>query len=80
MGPGKRDTVVWCRVTQHARIFHGLTDCQRIPGFWGVTKTLLNYALHLGYVWFMESRREHMRERQKFEGTNKGKGIGRIEK
>ena len=27
----------WCRVTRRPRIFHGLTDCQRIPGFWSVT-------------------------------------------
>ena len=27
----------WCRVTGHPRIFHGLTDCQRTPGKWGVT-------------------------------------------
>ena len=26
-----------CRVTRHSRIFRGLTDSQRIPGFWGVT-------------------------------------------
>ena len=27
----------WCRVTRPSRVFHGLTGCQRIPGFWGVT-------------------------------------------
>ena len=26
-----------CRVTQHSRVFHGLTGSQRTPGFWGVT-------------------------------------------
>ena len=23
----------WCRVTRHPRVFHGLTGCQRTPGF-----------------------------------------------
>ena len=23
----------WCRVTQHPRVFRGLTGCQRTPGF-----------------------------------------------
>ena len=27
----------WCWVTRHSRVFHGLTGCQRTPGFWGVT-------------------------------------------
>ena len=27
----------WCRVTRHLRVFRGLTGCQRIPRFWGVT-------------------------------------------
>ena len=27
----------WCRVTQHPRVFRGLTGCQRTPRFWGVT-------------------------------------------
>ena len=27
----------WCRVTQHSRVFHGLTGSQRTPRFWGVT-------------------------------------------
>ena len=26
-----------CRVTRHSRVFRGLTDSQRTPGFWGVT-------------------------------------------
>ena len=26
-----------CRVTQHSRVFRGLTGSQRTPGFWGVT-------------------------------------------
>ena len=26
-----------CRVARHSRVFHGLTDIQRTPGFWGVT-------------------------------------------
>ena len=25
------------RVTRHSRVFHGLTGCQRIARFWGVT-------------------------------------------
>ena len=25
------------RVTRHSRVFRGLTGCQRIPWFWGVT-------------------------------------------
>ena len=31
----------WCRVTRHPRVFRGLTGCQRTPGFWGFTPTLL---------------------------------------
>ena len=27
----------WCRVTQHPRLFSGLTGCQRTPRIWGVT-------------------------------------------
>ena len=23
----------WCRVTRHLQVFHGLTGCQRTPGF-----------------------------------------------
>ena len=34
--PEKRDSVVWCRVTRHPRIFQGLTGCQRTPWIWGV--------------------------------------------
>ena len=30
----------WCRVTQHPRVFHRLTGCQRTLGKWGVTCTL----------------------------------------
>ena len=26
-----------CRVTQHLRVFRGLTGSQQTPGFWGVT-------------------------------------------
>ena len=26
-----------CRVTRYLRVFHGLTDSQRTPGFWDVT-------------------------------------------
>ena len=29
---GKGDSMVWCRVTRHSRIFHRLTGCQRTPG------------------------------------------------
>ena len=32
----------WCRVTQHPRIFHGLTDYQQTPEFWDTTKKMLN--------------------------------------
>ena len=31
-----------CRVTRHSRVFHGLTSCQRTPGFWGVTNCAKN--------------------------------------
>ena len=34
----------WCRVTQHPRVFRGLTGCQRTPRFWGVTLSLLGFA------------------------------------
>ena len=27
-----------CRVTRHSRVFRGLTESQRTPGIWGVTK------------------------------------------
>ena len=37
--PGKGDSMVWCRVTRHPRIFCGLTGCQRNLGIWGVTVT-----------------------------------------
>ena len=30
---GKEDSMVWCRVTRHPRIFRRLTGCQRTPGF-----------------------------------------------
>ena len=29
-----------CRVTQHSRVFRGLTGSQRTPGFWGITHPL----------------------------------------
>ena len=32
----------WCRVTQHSRVFRGLTGCQRTPRFWGVTEITSN--------------------------------------
>ena len=38
----------WCRVTRHPRVFHGLTSCQRTPGFWGVTFDLV---LRYGVCW-----------------------------
>ena len=31
-----------CRVTRHSRVFRGLTGSQRTPGFWGITKFLLD--------------------------------------
>ena len=34
----KGDSMVWCRVTRHPRIFCGLTDCQWTPEIWGVTQ------------------------------------------
>ena len=27
----------WRRITRHPRAFRGLTGCQRIPRFWGIT-------------------------------------------
>ena len=42
--PGKKDSMVWCLVTRHPRIFCGLTGCQRTPWIWGVTKFVVgNY-------------------------------------
>ena len=32
------DFYEWCRVTRHPRLFRRLTDCQRTPRFWGITK------------------------------------------
>ena len=34
-----------CRITRHSRVFRGLTGSQRTPGFWGVTKILLEMLL-----------------------------------
>ena len=34
-----------CRVTRHSRVFHGLTGSQLIPGFWGVTNTIIFYII-----------------------------------
>ena len=42
---GKRDSMVWCRVTRHPRIFCGLKGCQRTPRIWGVTALFSNYHL-----------------------------------
>ena len=36
-GSRKGDTMVWCRVTRHPRVFRGLTGCQRDPRDRGVT-------------------------------------------
>ena len=33
------DFIKWRRVTRPPLVFRGLTDSQRTPGFWGVTKT-----------------------------------------
>ena len=38
----------WCRVTRHSRVFRGLTDSQRTPGFWGVTDVALLHYLMKG--------------------------------
>ena len=35
--PEKGDTMVWCRVTRHPRVFHGLTGYQKNPRDRGVT-------------------------------------------
>ena len=34
----------WYRITQHPRVFRGLTGCQRDPRFWGVIAINLNIA------------------------------------
>ena len=39
MGLEKGDTMVWCRVTRHPRVFRGLTGCQWTPGFLGTIYT-----------------------------------------
>ena len=36
-----------CRVTQHSRVFRGLTGSQRTPGFWGVTRS----GYHQIHIW-----------------------------
>ena len=33
-----------CRVTQHSRVFHGLTGSQRTPGVWGVTPAVRRFS------------------------------------
>ena len=48
----KGDSMVWCQVTRHPRIFCELTDCQRTLRIWGVTMcprndTSLNQNSHL---------------------------------
>ena len=42
------DFLEWCRVTRHSRVFRGLTGCQRTPGFWGVTPSLV--GLHSDFL------------------------------
>ena len=37
LSPEKGDSMEWCQVTRHRRIFCGLTGCQWTPGKWGVT-------------------------------------------
>ena len=36
-----------CRVTQHSRVFRGLTSSQRTPGFWGVTAWYQSLGIRL---------------------------------
>ena len=47
----------WCRVTQHPRIFYGLTGCQRTPGKWGLTfsqtRLFLNKESHKGFFFLI---------------------------
>ena len=35
------DFLKWCRVTRPPLVFRGLTGSQRTPGFWGVTRLVL---------------------------------------
>ena len=37
------DFLKWRRVTRHPLVFRGLTGSQPTPGFWGVTKPVLQY-------------------------------------
>ena len=45
----KWDSMVWCWVTRHPRIFRGLTGCQRTPRIWSIT-IMVYFSLYL--VWF----------------------------
>ena len=45
----------WCRVTQHPRVFHGLTGCQRTPRFWGVTCYNMWLSSFCCIVWLSSS-------------------------
>ena len=36
-----------CRVTQHSRVFHGLTGSQRTHRFWGVTAWYQSLGIRL---------------------------------
>ena len=50
----------WCRVTRHPRIFHGLTDCQRTPGKWGVTPTAIQRYMAGSLIqWAFHRVQEH---------------------
>ena len=54
----RRPCSIFCegyRVTQHPRVFHELTGCQRDPWFWGVTlisRFIRFHILHLNYEKF----------------------------
>ena len=37
----KGDSMEWCRVTRHPQILCKLTGCQRTPGIWGVTSSII---------------------------------------
>ena len=38
------DFLKWRRVTRPPLVFRGLTGSQRTPGFWGVTKIVIEFS------------------------------------
>ena len=77
MGPGKGDTMVWCQVTQHLRVFRGLTSCQRDSRDRGVTFTIIELPIgvkSIGCKWVFKTKKDSLGnfERHKVRLVTKG--------